>query len=62
MRRKVVHSFGLDDLIEHRVEFLANYQNKSYADRYRKSLSNFAARLPGSIEQNAITFGRRISI
>lgn len=62
MRRKLVHSYGLDNLIEHRVEFLANYPIKSYADGYRKRLSNFAARLPGSIEHNAVNFGRRISI
>ena len=47
-------NLGSTDLIERRAEFLTGYQNKSYADRYRKSLSNFAARLPGSIEHKLL--------
>lgn len=33
------------ELIDQRAEFLTNYQNKAYADRYRKTLAEFAAQL-----------------
>jgi len=45
---------GLDELIMHRVEFLAAYQNTAYADRYRARIAKLRAvewrAAPGSTE------------
>ncbi len=45
------HEKSLDQLIEHRVQFLAGYQNQAWAERYREAVATVrtveAARVPG---------------
>ena len=55
LREPETEMTSLKALIEHRARFLAKYQDRAYAERYRSRLAAFGAALPNDARERLVT-------